>query len=157
MITNLFPKIQERRYAVLIVPQSAMFELLTQTINLRDTFIALRPANIPKTAKVINTFQVPERSAFAFVLEDESFREVPEGMLYPEIAFNFEQVKVTPLRAANEPFLPTDTPHPPYNEKGLCEGCSTPGIKVWLGRRQKGDLLTALCARCITGTSTELV
>lgn len=153
MITNQLPTPQQRRFAVLIVPQSAMFSMVTQTLSATDTFVALRASGIPASAKMVSSFPIPERAAFGFVLEDESFDNVPEGLRYPEIAFQMEQVKVIPQQR-KKPVCAPGIPH----SIGTCECCLGADRSLWRIQVQGKYLLT--CEPCfIDGKQehTELV
>lgn len=70
------------RRKILYVSQDRISDLIRQKEN---THKVVYSSDVPETAKLLWTFFCYDRAAFAFVFEDESFDEVPEGQQYPTI------------------------------------------------------------------------
>lgn len=48
---------------------------------------------LPEDAKLVDTFKEPERRSFSFVFRHESFDEVPEGEVIPEVRPEYRRLE----------------------------------------------------------------
>ena len=74
-----------RRLKRALVTWEALSGLLTTQNKSHGDLVSIPQIGLmPSTARITAVYVVPERQSFQLIFEDESFDEVPEGLLIPE-------------------------------------------------------------------------
>ena len=82
---------------MVFVPEVFIRDLLSNGLR-HSTYVTLpEPLGLPTTAHMVGVWPEYSRNAFALVVEDESFEEVPEGSMLPEIPVKWGTVKLAIL------------------------------------------------------------
>lgn len=74
------------RRRIVLVPSHLVLNLLC---NNAQVFFVPEAVGMPRTAIVRSVYYSPERDAFCFITEDDSFAEVPEGVKAPELSIEW--------------------------------------------------------------------
>lgn len=108
---SLDPGVRRRR--VIYISELTVLGLLT-TAAIRNQFLSVPlPLGLPETARVVGVWSDWTRNAFAFVVEDASFDEVPAAVALPEMQLHWHCVEVE-LKSPNDQAEPL----PPDGERG---------------------------------------
>lgn len=96
------PTKHSRRRKVIYVPENYVLAMLSRAWQ-RNQFITVPdPVELPETAWVVGVWSDFSRNAFALVVEDESFEEVPESVMVPELQITWSTVELALHRRIEE-------------------------------------------------------
>jgi len=71
------------RRKIVYVPCDFVRDLLTRGLTRGPCLNIPEPVGLPETARTMGVWYDASRNSFAFVVEDESFEETPEGCEFP--------------------------------------------------------------------------
>lgn len=83
-----------RRRRVIYVSENYVVALLSRGLVHHEFIRVPEPLGLPDTARVVGVWSDWQRNAFAIVVEDPSFDEVPEAIMLPEMQVQWSYVEV---------------------------------------------------------------
>lgn len=79
----------DRRKRVFYVPENYVLQLLSRGLAKHNVIMVPEPLGLPDTASVVGVWSDWSRNAFAVVVHDQSFDDVPDGEVIPEIKIDW--------------------------------------------------------------------
>jgi len=90
-----------RRLRIIYVPENYVLALLSRGLVCNQFIRVPEPIGLPETARAVGVWSDWQRNAFAIVVQDPSFGEVPEAIMLPEMQVRWSYVEVA-VKSPNE-------------------------------------------------------